>query len=328
MTDPILEIRDLKKYFVVDHKGIIRREPVNVRAVDGVTFDIMPGETFGLVGESGSGKSTIAYMLAGMYRPSSGQVIYKGQDLFAKNKRPLALKKALQIVFQDPGSSLNPRRTIAQNLSVPIRIHKPNEDITRETMRLLDLVELTPSYLYKYPNMLSGGEKQIIAIARALAADPSFVILDEPTSAFDVSVQGKVINLLMRLQAELNLTYLFITHNLSLMRNIASRVAIMYLGKVSEIAPGEEFFQHPEHPYTQMLLSSIPVVSEEEERLKPKKVISQGEIPSPVNIPPGCSFNTRCPYKMDTCMHIDPDLIELRSRHFVRCHLFEPAING
>jgi peptide/nickel transport system ATP-binding protein len=328
MTDPILEIRDLKKYFVVDHKGIIRREPVNVRAVDGVTFDIMPGETFGLVGESGSGKSTIAYMLAGMYRPSSGQVIYKGQDLFAKNKRPLALKKALQIVFQDPGSSLNPRRTIAQNLSVPIRIHKPNEDVTRETMRLLDLVELTPSYMYKYPNMLSGGEKQIIAIARALAADPSFVILDEPTSALDVSVQGKVINLLMRLQAELNLTYLFITHNLSLMRNIASRVAIMYLGKVSEVAPGAEFFQHPEHPYTQMLLSSIPVVSEEEERLKPKKVISQGEIPSPVNIPPGCSFNTRCPYKMDTCMHIDPDLIELRSRHFVRCHLFEPAIDG
>lgn len=325
MSDPILQIRDLKKYFVVDHKGIVKREPVNVRAVDGVSFDIMPGETFGLVGESGSGKSTIAYMLAGMYRPSAGQVIYNGRDLFADKKRPMALKREIQIVFQDPGSSLNPRRTIAQNLALPIRIHKPGKNVMEETVRLLKLVELAPSYMYKYPNMLSGGEKQIIAIARALAADPSFIILDEPTSALDVSVQGKVINLLMRLQDELNLTYLFITHNLSLMRNIASRVAIMYLGKVSEIAPGEEFFQHPEHPYTQMLLSSIPVVSEEEEQLKPQQIAPKGEIPSPVNIPPGCSFNTRCPYKRDDCMLVDPAPVELRSHHFVRCHLFASA---
>ena len=241
----------------------------------------------------------------------------------AKGKRPLPLKKAIQIVFQDPGSSLNPRRTIAQNLAVPLSIHKPDQDLMGETLRLLELVNLPPTYMYKYPNMLSGGEKQIVAIARALATDPALVILDEPTSALDVSVQGKIINLLMRLQAELNLTYLFITHDLSLMRNIASRVAIMYLGKVSEIAKGEEFFQHPEHPYTQMLLSSIPVISEDEERLKPEKIVSTGEIPSPVNLPAGCSFHTRCPYKMDVCIQSDPQMTDIGPQHLARCHLFQ-----
>jgi len=324
MSAAILEIRDLKKHFVVERTGTFRRQSVTVRAVDGVSFDLQAGETYGLVGESGSGKSTIAYILAGIYRPTQGTIRFRGLDLFGEDgKRPLSLKKEIQIVFQDPGSSLNPRRNIAQNLAVPLRIHKPGQDIMRETLRLLDLVDLPANYMYKYPNMLSGGEKQIVAIARALATDPSFLILDEPTSALDVSVQGKVINLLMRLQSELNLTYLFITHDLSLMRNIASRVAIMYLGKLCEIAKGAEFFQDPQHPYTQMLLSSIPVVSEEEEKLKPKKIISTGEIPSPVNIPPGCSFNTRCPMKMDICFERDPAMGAIDRQHFVRCHLFE-----
>jgi peptide/nickel transport system ATP-binding protein len=323
MAETVLAIRDLKKYFVVGHRGMLRREPVEVKAVDGVSLDLRAGETFGLVGESGSGKSTIAYIVAGMYRPTAGTLQFWGQDLFSKQgKRPLRLKKEIQIVFQDPGSSLNPRRTVEQILSMPLGIHRPDQDVKMGVLRLLELVELPPSYLHKYPHMLSGGEKQIVAVARALATDPSLVVLDEPTSALDVSVQGKVINLLMRLQNELNLTFLFITHDLSLMRNIASRVAIMYLGKISEIAPGDEFFRRPEHPYTQMLLSSIPVVSAQEESLKPEKIVSMGEIPSPVDIPPGCSFNTRCTFRMDVCLETDPTITLLRPGHHARCHLF------
>ncbi len=323
MPELILAIRDLKKYFETGQPGLFKKEVVTVKAVDGVSFDLFPGETFGLVGESGSGKSTIAYIVAGLYRPTTGTLHFKGEDLFSEQtKRPLHLKKDIQIVFQDPGSSLNPRRTIAQNLAVPLKIHKPHKDTLSETLDLLALVDLPANYLYKYPDMLSGGEKQIVAIARALASDPSLVILDEPTSALDVSVQGKVINLLLRLQKTLNLTYLFITHDLSLMRNIATRVAIMYLGKVSEIAQGSEFFEHPAHPYTQMLLSSIPVVSTAEEQLKPEKVVSTGEIPSPVNLPTGCSFNTRCPAKFETCLQVDPQMVEMKAGHWVRCHLF------
>lgn len=323
MTEPILTIRSLQKYFRVGYRDLLRRDPLYVRAVDGVSLDIEPGETLGLVGESGSGKSTIAYMVAGMERPTDGELIFRGENLYGQNgERPQHLKKEIQIVFQDPGSSLNPRRTIQQILEVPLRIHQPEKDRMQELLRLLDLVDLPPSYLHKYAHMLSGGEKQIVAIARALATEPSLIILDEPTSALDVSVQGKIINLLMRLQEEFSLTYLFITHDLSLMRNIATRVAILYLGKVCEIAPGREFFERPEHPYTQMLLSSIPVVSAEEEQLKPERAESRGEIPSPVDIPQGCSFNTRCPVAVESCFSVDPSMISLTSKHVVRCHLF------
>ncbi len=324
MPEIILTAKGLKKHFVIGHEDLRRKKPITVKAVDGVDFDLVKGETFGLVGESGSGKSTIAYMVAGMYAPSGGELIYKGKSLFdGKKERPLDFKKDIQIVFQDPGSSLNPRRTIAQNLAVPLQIHRPECDITRETIRLLELVDLPQSYLFRYPNSLSGGEKQIVAVARALATDPSLIILDEPTSALDVSVQGKIINLLMRLQKELDLTYLFITHDLSLMRNIATRVAIMYLGKMSEIAPGGEFFSHPRHPYTRMLLSAIPVVSEEEEKLKPEKAVSRGEIPSPVNLPVGCGFNTRCLQAADVCFRDDPKMKIIRPDHLARCHLLE-----
>jgi peptide/nickel transport system ATP-binding protein len=326
MSDDILVVRDLKKHFVVGHLGLVNREPITVKAVDGVSFGVREGETLGLVGESGSGKSTIAYMTVGMYQPSSGAMSFKGRDLFVNGpKRPLALRKEIQIVFQDPGSSLNPRRTIQQILELPLRLHQPGKDPLEEVVRLLDMVELPPEYMQKYPQMLSGGEKQIVASARALATNPSLVILDEPTSALDVSVQGKIINLLIRLQREFNLTYLFITHDLSLMRNVASRVAIMYLGKICEIAETSEFFSRPQHPYTQMLLSSIPVVSEEEERARPAKVISTGEIPSPVNVPPGCSFHLRCPYVMEVCKQVDPGMISIGEGHTVRCHLFTMA---
>ena len=324
MNEDILVVQDLKKHFVVGHRGRLRREPIAVRAVDGVSFRMRQGETFGLVGESGSGKSTIAYIAVGMYQPTQGSLQFRGQDLFADGlRRPASLRKAIQIVFQDPGSSLNPRRTIRQILELPLRIHRPEVDPLEEVIHLLDMVELPPEYMHKYPHMLSGGEKQIVAIARALATNPSLVILDEPTSALDVSVQGKIINLLLRLQREFQLTYLFITHDLSLMRNVASRVAIMYLGKICEVAETAAFFENPRHPYTQMLLSSIPVVTEQEEAAKPKKITSTGEIPSPVDVPPGCSFHTRCPEVLEICRRVDPAMVQTETGHVARCHLFE-----
>ncbi len=322
MTTDILTVTDLKKYFVIGHTGLLRREPITVKAVDGISFTVQEGETFGLVGESGSGKSTVAYTTIGMYHPTSGDISFRGQSLFGGNKkRPLTLKKEIQIVYQDPGSSLNPRRTIKQIVELPLRIHRPQEDRLEQVARLLEMVELPVDYMYKYPQMIGGGEKQMVAIARALATEPSFVILDEPTSALDVSIQAKIINLLIRLQDEFQLSYLFITHDLSLMRNVASRVAIMYLGKICEIAEAAEFFYKPYHPYTRMLLSSIPTVSAAEEEVKPKKIISTGEIPSPVNIPSGCSFHLRCPERRDVCSRVDPVMVEVDEGHTVRCHL-------
>lgn len=326
MPSDILTVRDLKKYFTIGHTGTVKREPITVKAVDGITFAVREGETFGLVGESGSGKSTVAYTTIGMYRPTEGTMNFHNQDLFPpKKKRPLSLKKEIQIVFQDPGSSLNPRQNIQQILQLPLRIHRPKGNLQEQVADLLEMVELPQDYRYKYPQALSGGEKQMVAVARALATEPSFVILDEPTSALDVSIRGKIINLLLRLQKEFHLSFLFITHDLSLMRNVASRVAIMYLGKICEIAEAAEFFRNPYHPYTQMLLSAIPVISEEEEKLKPEKIKSTGEIPSPVNIPSGCSFHLRCPMKMDICSQVDPVMVEVEPDHTVRCHLFGGA---
>ena len=322
MNDVILSAQDLKKHFHT-RQGV-------VRAADGVSFTIRERETLGLVGESGSGKSTVAYTIMGIYPATSGTLLFKGDDIgSASKKRSKPLKRDIQIVFQDPGSSLNPRRTIRQILELPLNVHKtvPKRDRLERVAKLMEMVELPFDYMYKAPPAIGGGERQMVAIARALATDPSFIVLDEPTSALDVSVQAKIINKLMELQRELGLTYLFITHDLSLMRNMASRVAIMYLGKICEIAPTAEFFSNPLHPYTQMLLSSIPVVSEQEEELKPKKIVSTGEIPSPVDIPPGCSFHQRCPRKMDICTTVDPRIVTLSEGHEVRCHLF-PAASG
>jgi len=318
LSEEIVAIEDLKKFFPTKQG--------TVRAVDTVSFSIDQGETLGLVGESGSGKTTVAHTIVGIYEPTEGRALFKGQSISKVfSQRPKTLKREIRIVFQDPGSSLNPRRSIKQILELPLKVHRTssNKGRTERVMELLRMVELPPEdYMYKSPQAIGGGEKQMVAIARALATNPSFVILDEPTSALDVSVQAKIINLLMQLQQNLDLTYLFITHDLSLMRNIASRVAIMYLGKISEIAPTREFFQNPFHPYTRMLLSSIPTVSEEEEYLKPKEVLSRGEIPSPVNVPPGCSFHLRCPEKMDICSRADPMMTEVGEKHTVRCHLF------
>jgi len=324
LAEEILEIRNLKKYFNVgkNRKGIIY-----LKAVDGVSLAVQKEETFGIVGESGSGKSTLAYTVMGMYKPTSGEIFFRGRPLIGEaSRRPLSQKRDLQIVFQDPGSSLNPRRSILQILELPLRLHQKvtGKQIKERAVELLDRVELPPSFMYKSPASIGGGEKQMVSIARALAANPSVIVLDEPTSALDVSIQAKIINKLIDLQRELHLTYLFITHDLSLMRNLATRVAIMYLGKVCEMATAKEFFENPLHPYTRMLLSSIPTVSDEEEAMRPKKIISSGEIPSPVNIPPGCSFHSRCPEKSESCDQKDPEMMEISPGHFVRCHEFVP----
>lgn len=320
MAEDILVIKDLKKYFPTEKKNLY------VRAVDTINFTVRKGEVVGLVGESGSGKSTTAYMVMGNYAPTSGTITFNGQDISVPaSKRPLSIKKSIQIVFQDPGTSLNPQRAVGQILGLPLRVHRivSSREMNDKIVKLLDMVGLPEDYIYKYPRTLGGGERQLVAIARALATEPSLVVLDEPTSALDVSVQAKIINTLMRLQKQLGMSYLFITHDMSLMRNIADRIAIMYLGKIVEMAAAADFFQHPLHPYTQMLLSSIPVVLKVEQELKPKRVRSQGEIPSPVNIPSGCRFHTRCPQASKDCIKEEPSMVEIFHQHFVSCHLYK-----
>jgi len=318
MSEEILTIKDLKTYFPIDKTRF-------VRAVDGVSLEIKQGEIMGLVGESGSGKSTIAYTVMGMYKQSGGEIIFNGETVTSKYKRNMEFKKNAQIVFQDPGSSLNPYQDVRQILSLPLKVHKivPPNKIDDKILEILDMVELPSNFMYKSPNSIGGGEKQLVSVARALCSDPKFIILDEPTSSLDVSIQAKIINMLLKLHKERELTYMFITHDLSLMRNISTKVAIMYLGKMCEVSPTVEFYKSPMHPYTQMLLSSIPVISEEEEALKPEKVVSTGEVPSPVDIPKGCSFHTRCNRKMDICCIDDPVMNEVSEGHYVRCHLYK-----
>lgn len=323
MAEKILNIRGLKKYFPIK-KGLV------VKAVDGVDLELYEGETLGLVGESGSGKSTIAYTLVGMYEASEGEMIYKGDDIAKTGlKRTMKQKGEIQIVFQDPGSSLNPRRTIQKSLEVPIGVHEKmsKPQMVRRVEELLDAVGLPKDFKDKMPRSIGGGERQLISVARALATNPSLIILDEPTSALDVSIQAKVIRKLMELQRKYDLAYLFITHDLSLMRNVANRVAIMYLGKICELAPTADFFQNPLHPYTQMLLSSIPVATEQEEAIRPEKILSEGEIPSPVNVPPGCSFHLRCRDKMPVCSVEKPVMTEVAPHHWVSCHKFCPVMD-
>lgn len=324
MDNVILEIKDLKKYFPLANGK-------TVKAVDGVSMKLFKGETLGLVGESGCGKSTIAYTVVGMYGATDGEVLYKGTNLAAKGyKRTLEQKGEIQIVFQDPGSSLNSRRTIEKSMEVPLDIHDkmPKEKKQERIESLLEMVGLPKEYKNKMPRNIGGGERQLVSVARALATNPELIILDEPTSALDVSVQAKVINTLIDLQKQLEISYLFITHDLSLMRNVATRVAILYLGRLCELAPTAEFFRAPLHPYTQMLLSSIPVATEEEEAIKPEQIISQGEIPSPVNAPKGCTFHTRCKDCMEICKTKPPVMVEVEPEHFVCCHKYAEKSEG
>ena len=317
--EPILSLRELKQYFPVG-KGL------NVKAVDGVSFDIYPQEVLGIVGESGSGKSTIAYTVMGMYQQTDGEIHFNGEVITKKQKgRSKDFYKNAQIVFQDPGSSLNPHQNVKQILSLPLKVHNivPKKQIEDKILELLEMVELPPDFLYKTPNSIGGGERQLVSIARALCSNPKFVVLDEPTSSLDVSIQAKILNMLMKLQKNSDLTYMFITHDMGVMRNVSTKIAIMYLGRICEIAPTKTFYESPLHPYTQMLLSAIPVLSQEEEDMKPKRIRSEGEIPSPVNLPKGCRFHTRCPLKVGLCLELEPELRQITPGHYVSCHLVD-----
>jgi oligopeptide/dipeptide ABC transporter ATP-binding protein len=314
----VIEVKDLQKQFKTKFGNLV--------AVDNVSFKIKKGEIFGLVGESGSGKSTIGSMIVGTYGPTSGSITFRSSTDISmpSKKRNAKLKKDIQLVFQDPGGSLNPRKTIRQILSVPVKLYASNR-LSRAKMEetiqeALLKVGLPVSYLDKYPRAIGGGEKQLVCVARALAADPDFIVLDEPTSALDVSIQAKITNKLIELQRENDLSYLFITHNLCLVRNMCDRLAIMYLGSICEYADTAEFFKNPCHPYTQMLLASIPVLTDEEETLKPQRIRSVGEIPSPLNKPSGCTFHPRCPFKMDICIKEAPKMKEISPGHFACCH--------
>jgi oligopeptide transport system ATP-binding protein len=329
MTDhdePLLEVRDLKKHFPVKG-GILKRTTGYVKAVDGMSFSIDHGETMALIGESGSGKSTVAETIIGLQQATAGTIIFDGEDITNPSSDQLQeMRSRIQMVFQDPTSSLNPRRTVGKSMEVPMKSRGvPKEKREERISELLDLVELNDEYLYKYPHELSGGQKQRINIARAISIEPDLLLLDEPTSALDVSVQAKIIGLLEDLQAELDLTYLFITHDLSLVRNFADETAVMYLGELQEKGDTTEVFHRPRHPYSRALLSAIPVTTEEEESYKPRREPLQGEIPSPRDVPSGCRFHTRCPYSVEACSTDEPDLKQVNGGPEVRCHIYDNA---
>lgn len=325
-TNLLLEVHNLKKYFPV-RKGILRRVVAHVKAVDDVSFFINKGETLGMVGESGCGKTTVGRTLLRLLEPTDGSVTLHTDagpvELFQVGGRALkSLRKELQIIFQDPYSSLNPRMTVGDIISEPLVIHKIGSPKEREARvaELLEAVGLNPQYAKRYPHEFSGGQRQRIGIARALALDPQLIVCDEPVSALDVSIQAQVINLLEDLQKEFGLTFLFIAHDLSVVRHISDRVAVMYLGKVVEMCATEELFQKPLHPYTEALLSAAPIPNPE---YKMERLILEGDVPSPVNPPSGCYFHPRCPYAKDICREKEPEFIEYEGGHYSACHFAE-----
>ena len=317
--DPLLEVRDLRKYFPIK-RGIGER--VALRAVDGVSFEIRRGETLGLVGESGCGKSTLARLILRLVEPTAGEVYFGKTSVFQTNKEELRqLRRKMQIVFQDPYSSLNPRMPVEEIVGEGLTIHglaKGTEKKNR-VAELLEMVGLGREHMGRYPHEFSGGQRQRIGIARALAVGPEFLIADEPVSALDVSIQAQVINLFQDLQTELGLTYLFIAHDLRVIKHISDRVAVMYLGQIVEIAEGNELYQNPLHPYTQALLSAIPVT---DPQTKKQRIVVEGDPPSPIHIPSGCRFHPRCPKRFERCDQEAPVLREVSSGHWVSCHLY------
>ncbi|HLR74741.1 MAG TPA: oligopeptide/dipeptide ABC transporter ATP-binding protein [Virgibacillus sp.] len=317
--EKLLTIQKLTKYFSLKRKQVLQ-------AVDYVTFDIYKGETLGVVGESGCGKSTLGRTIIRLYEPTAGQVTYKGKDISGRLSKAeeRELQKQIQMIFQDPYSSLNGRMTVREIIAEGMVIHYPEWDKKEQVNRvhqLLDSVGLSKHHANRYPHEFSGGQRQRIGMARALAVQPEFIIADEPIAALDVSIQAQIVNLLKDLQAEHQLTYLFIAHDLSMVRHISDRVAVMYLGNIVELAPSDELYKHPLHPYTAALLSAIPVADPKVERQR-ERIILKGSVPSPIDPPSGCRFRTRCPYVMDICEEIKPVWKEQSPDHYVACHLY------
>jgi oligopeptide transport system ATP-binding protein len=321
----LIEVRGLKKYFYIGRKFLWKGKSFEVRAVDDISFDIMKGEVLGLVGESGCGKSTTARLLLRLIEPTAGDIFYAGQNILQFTQEEMRkFRTKMQIIFQDPFASLNPRKTVFQTLSRPFLIHGSLErdELRRKISDLLERVGLSPpqSFIDRYPHQLSGGQRQRVAIARAISLSPEFLVADEPVSSLDISVRAQILKLLKALQIDLKLTCLFITHDLSVVRSMCNRVAVMYLGKIVELGSVEDLYMEPLHPYTQALLSAVPVPDplKQEERSK-RRIVLKGETPSPMNVPPGCRFNTRCPYTTEECRTKQPDLIEVISDHWVAC---------
>ena len=316
----ILEVKNLKKYFPLK-KGKYKEGDPCVKAVDDITFDLYEGETLGLVGESGCGKSTLGRTIIRLYEPTSGEVIFEGEDVAKKSRKEMrALREEMQFIFQDPYSSLNPRMTVFNILAEPLIAHgkfKRGPELDAYVKNLMDRCGLPSYYCYRYPHQFSGGQRQRIGIARSLALDPSFIICDEPVSALDVSIQSQIINLMKDMQEEKNISYIFISHDLSVVKHISDRVGVMYLGSMMELADKNEIYSNPQHPYTRALIGAIPLP--DPTKRKEMKVI-QGEIPSNVNIPKGCKFNPRCPFAKDICREQEPATKEVKPNHFVKCH--------
>ncbi|AKH69783.1 oligopeptide/dipeptide ABC transporter, ATP-binding protein [Spongiibacter sp. IMCC21906] len=319
MSDILLEVDDLKLHFP-QKSGLFSGKPKSVKAVDGVSFSIQSGETLGLVGESGCGKSSLGKALLNLHRPTGGSVRYQGRNIAGLSDREMRpLRRDLQMIFQDPFESLNSRHTVESIIEEPLQIHKIGDQASRKkrVQQLLELVGLPDRAANKYPHEFSGGQRQRIGIARAIALEPKLLICDEPVSALDVSVQAQILNLLIDIQQELGLAMLFISHDLSVVRHMSDRIAVMYLGKLAELAPAETVYQQPRHPYSQTLLSALPVIGKPAENL----VIAKGDLPSPLAPPPGCRFHTRCPYKKDHCAEAEPVLqTRAQEQHWTACH--------
>jgi len=330
VADTLLEVRELKIYFPVHRGAVFKRLVGDVKAVDGVSFSLRKGQVLGLVGESGCGKTTIARSILKLVKPTSGQILIDGEDIWSQTKASeFAYRRRVQAVFQDPFSSLNPRMKISETVGEPFRIHKPSmnaAEVDVEVLRLLDICGLSKQMSQRYPHEMSGGQRQRVGIARALALNAELIVCDEAVSALDVSIQAQIINLLIDLRDELNLTYLFIGHDLSVIRHLCDRIAVMYLGNMVELADSDDLFREPLHPYTDALLSAIPVPDPVRETQTPHKVL-QGEIPSQLDPPAGCVFHTRCPRNTDACKAARPGLIEERTEHLAACIHIDDPIN-
>ena len=315
MAEPILSARNIKKYFNVSGGTL--------KAVDGISFDIYKGETLGLVGESGCGKTTAGRTIIRLYEPTGGELFFEGQDIYKISRHNMKpVRRNFQMIFQDPYASLNPRMTVEEIIAEPLEIHgiyKSEKQRRERVYELLQLVGLNEEHALRFPHEFSGGQRQRIGVARSLALNPKFIVCDEPISALDVSIQAQVVNLLKNLQNQMGLTYLFIAHDLSMVRYISDRVGVMYLGMMMELSKSEELYDHPIHPYTQALLSAIPIPDPEIQRSR-KRIILEGDVPSPIDPPLGCRFADRCFYTIDECRKVTPEFKEVRPEHFVACH--------